>query len=270
MSEQGAALVPMSADGTAGYTGSAYYSLKLIVTQDGEAGTWSGECAGGGTVSVGARSTGSKLTVEFNGNDIACHGSLTTPHGGTVPLYQLPLSPHQLGPAVLDERDGATAQVVRDVESPPFSQHRVSQFRLAGYTDWCEEAKKMHLEETATGHSAAGVICVRGQAHTCVWQRSRLPEIDECALEHERSHLAEVECPRISSFETSLFPTRPSAQHTQASEVNECKAYQRQLRCLQEKQAVCSKPGVLTAACQREFDFFTGAVKAQTAALRCH
>ncbi len=148
--------------------------------------------------------------------------------------------------------------------------------------DWCKEAKRMGLDITKRGRSAAGVICINGEAIPCVWQNSRIPEIDECALEHERSHAkkVEIECPHISSFETSVFPTRPIVAD------DECAAYKRQLSCLQQKRSICSKIGSLKASyapsptanyqsvttkeCEKDFDFATGNVKDRMREERCH
>ncbi len=129
-----------------------------------------------------------------------------------------------------------------------------------GGMDPCEDVKKMGLARD----SAGGVICSGARKIICVWQKSPMPEINECIIEHERSHLEEVNCPQICSFQNYLSLTRP------AGKGDECKAYKKQLTCLGRKRSICREPGRTKIQCERFFDFDIGNAKTMMKDLRCY
>jgi len=216
-------------------------------------------CRGHGPFTVSAQDAGRNLIVRIEHGTILCTW-VPLPFD-TEDLCPPIKEPGKPTPLVIEKRDGAVAEF-----------HRTSgryevlpKFVLSGNVNWCEEAKRMGLDH----NDAGGVICIKGQAIPCVWQQSAIPEIDGCAMEHERSHATDVDCPHVSSFETSLFPTRPTLPRSRAYE-SECIAYKKQLSCLQQKRVICSAPGVTTKDCEGHFDFFIGNTNAQFKSYRCH
>lgn len=96
-------------------------------------------------------------------------------------------------------------------------------------------------------HNWGGVVCCNGQKFVCSWYTGSNDLITKCLLEHEQSHLTDVDCPCTGYV-------RPGWRTGADPDWEECYSYRREIRCLfYNDWKYCDKlPPASRSACYEE------------------